>query len=195
MVPLIIILLREKQMKTVLCQFILFYWCLINNAEALPWFNQHTNLKTSSSFVEIAKKDAPENQLNYSGSWIGQCDNSQAIELNIKHNKDKLSISYGFMTENYVIGEVKSIALSHASDSENSNATLKWNSNQTALIFIHSNIFNNEAGTLNSFFSKVTMVLQGTELSVNGQYFYTNNDVGPIQQDIISCNYHRKNDQ
>jgi len=177
-------------MTKTLGQLILVYCCLINHAVALPWFKEKTHFNTSSSFVERAHLH--EDQLDYSGHWIGQCNNSQAVELHIKHNKDKLSISYGFMTENYIIGEIKSTSLSHASNSENNHATLKWNSDKTALIFVHSNLFNNESNQLNCFFSKVTLVLQGLELAVNGEYLYTNNNIGPIQRDNISCTYLRK---
>ena len=180
-------------MTKYLCQLILINCCLISNAVALPWFKEQSNLENSNSFVEIARKDNQAAQLNYSGNWIGLCDNSQAVELSIKHDKDKLSISYGFMTESYVIGEIKSSTLSHTSSSENSHATLKWSSDHAALIFIHSNLFNNESDNLNSFFSKVTMVLQGVELTVDGEYLYTNNNIGPIRKDTLSCNYHRKN--
>ena len=171
--------------------FVILYCGLINNVMALPWFEKQTHNERSTSLL-TTKNEVQNPQLNYSGNWIGHCDNSQAVELNIKHNKDKLSISYGFMTENYTIGEVESISVSHLSRSENSHNTLVWSPDHSALIFIHSDLFNNETGHLNGFFSKVTMVLHNEELTVNGQYFYTDSNMDPVQQDIISCNYHRR---
>lgn len=173
-------------------RFILLYSCLLNNALALPWFEKQTRSELPDSSLSVAKKEVQDPLMNYSGHWAGQCDNSPAVELNIKHNKDKLSISYGFITENYIIGEVESTSKSHLSRSENSHKTLMWSPDHRALIFIHSDLFNNETGNLNGFFSKVSMILQNEELAVSGQYFYTNSNAGSVQQDTISCNYHRR---
>ncbi|KTD78800.1 hypothetical protein [Legionella waltersii] len=165
---------------------------LLNNAMALPWLPKE-GLNTSSTALTIAQvSPVGEALVNFSGDWTGQCDNTQAVDLSIKQDPNRIAISYGFMEEKYFIGEVQSSSSAQGPRSENSHVSVRWNPELSALIFIQSKLFSNEQGHLNSFFSKVSMTLENDKLLVNGQYYYTNANVGPIQQDTINCLYIRK---
>lgn len=165
---------------------------LMNNALALPWFHPNNDLRNNSKLQFKARDAITGSQINFSGQWVGRCDNSPTLDLTIKHTQDQISISYGFMEERYVLGEVRSATSSRLSISENSNTTVGWNTDNTALIFIHHNLFSNENGQLNVFFSKVSMSLQEEQLVVYGQHFYTGSNVDDFKQETISCVYDPK---
>jgi hypothetical protein len=165
---------------------------LFNNAMALPWLPKHS-LNTGATVSKATQiSPAQEAQVNLSGDWAGQCDNAQAVDLTIKQDQNRIAISYGFMEERYFIGEVQSSSSAQGPRSENSHVSVRWSPEFNALIFIQSKLFSNEQGNLNSFFSKVSMSLDNDKLLVNGQYYYTNANIGPIQQDTITCVYVRK---
>lgn len=168
---------------------IIFMISMMNVAFALPWLQQsHAISKKQSNFLN---KETGSQQ-NFSGIWAGQCDNNPAIDMIIKHDRDKLSISYGFMEEKYVIGEVKSESKSYLNASENSNTTVRWSADYSALIFIHYNLFINSSGNLNVFFSKVFLVLDAGQLLVKGYHYQTGEEVGGFNPELISCTYHLK---
>lgn len=160
---------------------------LISSAWALPWFSPANEVKTSTP---MTKSDA--NPVNFSGVWVGACDFKSAPDLTIKHEGDRLSISYGFMEDKYKLGELKSSALSHATGSEHENGFASLIPERQAIIFINSSLFRNNEGHANAFFSKVTMVLSNERLTVRGRYFQTDEGVEEILEDVVSCVYHLK---
>lgn len=128
-------------MRGYFCNIVIFSIGLVNNSWALPWF-QHPNEGENSPQSQSSRHNkTQENPINFSGVWEGQCDHNPAIALTIKHNQNQLTISYGFMEEKYVLGEIKSIASSRAEASENSNNTVRWSTDHTALIFTNYYLF------------------------------------------------------
>ncbi len=161
---------------------------LISNAQALPWFGHTRDLNLSHTAI----KNAENNSINFSGVWVGQCDNNPAVDLIIKHENNNLSISYGFMEEKYTLGEIKSDMHVIAEASENNNTMVRWSSDNTALIFINSNLFTSEENRLNVFFSKVSMTLEAGRLIVAGYHYQTNNTLNDFNRDTMMCSYQKK---
>ncbi|WP_298625901.1 hypothetical protein [uncultured Legionella sp.] len=161
---------------------------LIESAQALPWFQTGSDLtKPSASQTQVIH----ENRTNFSGTWVGQCNNSPAVELVIKHNNNNLNISYGFMSEKYIIGEVKSDARTDLNALEHSNVMVRWSNDNRALIFINSAMFINASEHSNVFFSKVSMVLVEENLIVTGSYYQTDGTLGDFNKETMSCSYHK----
>lgn len=162
---------------------------IINTGWALPWFEYKTDyLNLKSNYQD----ERQSNNINFSGVWSGECDGNPAVDLTIKQDANQFSISYGFMDEKYTIGEVKSSNSSHLDASENVNTTVNWNTENTALIFINYNLFINQTGILNVFFSKVSMELKDNQLIVNGKHYHTNGSLDDFDHETISCRYHHK---
>ena len=162
---------------------------LINNVWALPWLPQSNKILKSRSRISSASQD---HQLNFSGVWIGECDNNPAVDIVIKHDGNQLKISYGFMEEHYVLGEVNSNASFNVNASEHGTTTVRWSSDYSALIFINTDFYVSPESALNVFFSKVSMTLKDRQLLINGQYYHTDGNNDDIDQEMISCVYHQK---
>lgn len=96
------------------------------------------------------------------------------------------------MEEKYILGEVRAESSSRLSLSESGNTSVRWDKDSTALIFINNHLFINETGSLNVFFSKVSIALKQGQLVVQGQHFQTGNTLDDIKQETISCIYDRK---
>ena len=179
-------------MRGYFCNIVIFSIGLVNNSWALPWF-QHPNEGENSPQSQSSRHNkTQENPINFSGVWEGQCDHNPAIALTIKHNQNQLTISYGFMEEKYVLGEIKSIASSRAEASENSNNTVRWSTDHTALIFTNYYLFTHGTSKSNAFFSKVSMTLKEEQLWIKGQYYHTSDTQDDFTQETISCTYYRK---
>lgn len=163
-------------------RFIILF-SFINNAWSLPWVHPKPSQQKSHNY---------ENPVNFSGVWVGQCDNKPAIDITIKHTENQFTISYGFMEENYIIGEMKTTASSRLHAVENNNTIVIWNSDHNTLIFINTNLFLNDPDQLNGFFSKVSMSLNGDMLTVKGQYYHTDTSLNDFDHETISCIYHIK---
>lgn len=161
---------------------------LIESAQALPWFQNESDLTNSSASPTLVIQ---ENQTNFSGSWVGQCNNSPAVDLVIKHNNNSLNISYGFMSEKYTIGEVKSDARTDFKASEHSNVMVRWSNDNRALIFLNNALFINASEHSNVFFSKVSMALVEGNLIVTGHYYQTDGTLGDFNKETMSCSYHK----
>lgn len=161
----------------------------MNAVWALPWLPQGNKILKSPSQNSSASQD---HQLNFSGVWIGECDNNPAVDIAIKHDENQLKISYGFMEEHYVLGEVKSNASFNVNASEHSTTTVRWSTDYSALIFINTDFFVNPESALNVFFSKVSMTLKDHQLFIKGQYYHTDGTNDDMNQEIISCVYHQK---
>ncbi|KTD60844.1 hypothetical protein [Legionella shakespearei] len=161
----------------------------IHDAFALPWF--HTELIKQSISKPLPVQMDP---VNFSGVWAGQCDNKPAVDLRIKHHNNTLDISYGFMEEHYVLGEVKSEVRMAANVSEHNNTTVRWSDDKTALIFINSTMFTNPEERLNVFFSKVTMSLESQRLIVSGHHYQTDSSLSGFNQETMLCDYQKIKD-
>lgn len=164
----------------------------INNALALPWFETTRDLSKHSVHQAQDTEKAANNGINFSGIWTGQCDNNPAVDLLIKHDNNKFSISYGFMEEHFILGEIKSNVISLSDASENNSTTVRWSNDNTALIFINNNLFTSEGNHLNVFFSKVSMSLQEELLIVAGYHYQTDATLGEFNRETMLCNYHKK---
>lgn len=143
-----------------------FFVGFMNQASALPWFENENDLRNNNKLRYRAHDEIKKNQIDFSGRWSGQCDSNPAVDLTIKHTREHISISYGFMEEKYIPGEVRAESSSRLSLSE--------------------------SGSLNVFFSKVSMALEQEQLVVKGQHFQTGNTLDDIKQETISCIYDRK---
>ncbi|RUR19626.1 hypothetical protein ELY21_03245 [Legionella sp. km535] len=163
--------------------------CLINNVSALPWHHQSYKIQKSLSDT-IAKPQAQ--QLNFSGIWEGECDNNPAVDITIKHDGTQFRISYGFMEEQYELGEIKSSSSSNSNETKLNTTTVRWSNDYSALIFINTDFFVNQARSLNVFFSKVTMTLMGSQLLIKGHYYHSDGSIDDVNEDVISCVYHHK---
>jgi hypothetical protein len=161
----------------------------IPNADAHPWFNKNSIEQSISKPLSV-----PMEPVNFSGAWAGQCDNKPAVDLIIKHQNNKLDISYGFMKEHYVLGEVKSEIRTTAGVSEHNNMTVRWSDDKTALIFINSNMFINPEERFNAFFSKVTMSLENEHLIVAGNHYQTDGSLSGFNQELMLCDYQKIKD-
>lgn len=169
--------------------FTLILFSFINSALALPWFQNTNNLSKQSA---QKPETVQNNPINFSGFWAGQCDHNPAVDLLIKHHHNKLSISYGFMEEHYILGEVKSEVRTAFNASEHNNIMVRWSNDNTALIFINSNMFINVDEHLNVFFSKVTMTLNDGHLIVAGHHYQTDGTPGDFNQETMLCSYQKK---
>lgn len=169
-----------------------FFVGFMNQALALPWFENENDLRNNNKLRYRTHDEIKKNQIDFSGRWSGQCDSNPAADLTIKHTREHISISYGFMEEKYILGEVRAESSSRLSLSESGSTTVKWNQDNTALIFINYHLFIDESGSLNVFFSKVSMALEQEQLVVKGQHFQTGNTLNDIKQETISCIYDRK---
>lgn len=167
---------------------VLFCFSFINTSWALPW-EQYSN--HSSQVSDIASEKILLREQNFSGNWTGQCGTEPAIDMSIKHEKGRISISYGFMDEHYIIGDIKSETNSHLNEVESNNTTVRWNDEHNSLIFIHYYSFTSSENNLNIFFSKVSMSLNEKELLVKGHYYHTDGTINDFDQETISCIYHR----
>jgi hypothetical protein len=165
---------------------------LMNSARALPWFQKPKDLAKPSAEQTQFIKSTQNYPINFSGVWTGQCDNNPAVDLVIKHENNNFSISYGFMEERYVLGEVKSEVRSLSAAVENTSTTVRWNNDNTALIFINNNLFTSNANQLNVFFSKVSMTLEEGRLVVTGHHYQTNGTSGDFNQETMLCSYQKK---
>ncbi len=168
---------------------LVFILCLfgLSNSWSLPWLqNKIDNLQSS------ADSKSQNEQSNFSGVWMGQCEDGPAVEMTIIHKAQQFTISYGFMEEHYILGELKSISSSHLNGVENSNTLVSWSDNNTGLIFINYNLFINKSGSFNGFFSKVTMALKEDQMTVTGHYYQTDSSFKAFEQQNISCFYNRR---
>ncbi|HIC7357966.1 TPA: lpg2443 family Dot/Icm T4SS effector [Legionella pneumophila] len=169
-----------------------FYVGFMNQVSALPWFGHENDFRNNTKLRYRAHDEIKKNQIDFSGRWSGQCDSNPAVDLTIKHTRDQISLSYGFMEEKYILGEVRAESSSRLSLSESGNTSVRWDKDSTALIFINNHLFINETGSLNVFFSKVSIALEQGQLVVKGQHFQTGNTLDDIKQETISCIYDRK---
>jgi len=166
------------------------YFVLLSTSWALPWFSpSHESQAYSNNQME---QILPDESIDFSGTWSGECDNKPAVSLTIKQDKDELSISYGYMKEQFILGEMKTTTSIGLTTSEQSNQVATLNHTSKALIFINSNLFRNNEKKLNVFFSKVVMSLNGGQITVKGQYYSTNDSVEEVTLDTLSCVYHRR---
>ncbi|HAT8792194.1 TPA: lpg2443 family Dot/Icm T4SS effector [Legionella pneumophila] len=185
-------MIRKSEMIRHFFIVLFFFVGFMNQVSALPWFENENDLRNNNKLRYRAHDEIKKNQIDFSGRWSGQCDSNPAVDLTIKHTREHISISYGFMEEKYIPGEVRAESSSCLSLSESGSTTVKWNQDNTALIFINYHLFINESGSLNVFFSKVSMALEQEQLVVKGQHFQTGNTLNDIKQETISCIYDRK---
>ncbi|KTD50857.1 hypothetical protein [Legionella quateirensis] len=168
---------------------VLMMLCLIDNVCALPWLHQaYKSLKSPSKDTNTTLV----HQINFSGEWVGECDNNPAVDITIKHDGSQLRISYGFMEEHYELGEVKSNASSNMNETKHNTTTVRWSTDYSALIFINTDFFVSPESALNVFFSKVSMTLRDRQLFIKGQYYHTDGNNDDMNQEMISCVYHQK---
>lgn len=163
---------------------ILVYFTLLSSSWALPW-HPPISKQTPKSIKTM------EQPLDFSGHWRGECGSQPALDLTIKHEANKLRISYGYMEERFIIGEVKEVMATHLNDSEHSTNYLNLDVPNKALIFINSNLFKTSANAAEIFFSKVQMVLDDETLLVKGQFYQTDAGIELVTEDNLSCLYHR----
>lgn len=168
---------------------LMFLLSLINNSWALPWFHSAEELINTKSLKTHSPDISP---VNFSGIWIGECNNSPALDSTIQHDANQISLSYGYLKEKYNLGEVKSAVSSKLSASETNNTTALWNTDQRAIVFINYNMFLNGVGTLHVFFSRVSMTMDAGELVVAGRQFHVVNNLDTFEEEALLCRYHRK---
>ncbi|HAT6977809.1 TPA: hypothetical protein F8R96_08695 [Legionella pneumophila] len=185
-------MIRKSEMIRYFFIVLFFFVGFMNQASALPWFEHENDFRNNTKLRYRAHDEIKKSQIDFSGIWSGQCGSNPAVDLAIKHTRDHISISYGFMEEKYILDEVRAESSSRLSLSESGIATVRWNQDNTALIFINYHLFINETGGLNVFFSKVSMALEQEQLVVKGQHFQTGNTLDDIKQETISCIYDRK---
>ncbi|BCA96238.1 hypothetical protein TUM19329_25990 [Legionella antarctica] len=171
------------------CKIVILFIVLANNAWALPWFQPPYEVEILPLLQSPLDDKIQANTINFSGTWKGHCDKNPAVDLTIKHDQNQLTISYGFIEEKYVLGEIKSVASTRTDGSENSNSALMWNIDHTGLVFTNYYLFTNGTSKLNAFFSKVSMTLKYEQLLVKGQYYHTNDAQDDIEQETIFCTY------
>ncbi|TAL65887.1 MAG: hypothetical protein EPN84_01040 [Legionella sp.] len=164
--------------------FMLILLCQFNSAWSLPWFTP------PNQDLHPAKK-VKSGMVNFSGSWVGECNQQPATNMTIRQVDDKLLISYGFMEEKYTLEEVKSTNTTRANSSIHGNTFVTLDNANRALIFINADLFKNPTTNLNAFFSKVVMVLDNDYLMVKGLYYHTQANTEDFQQQLIACVYRR----
>jgi len=166
---------------------ILLCMVFISNTWASPWVNPIYQMKSHQPALAVNQS----NDVNFSGTWAGQCEDNPAVNMTIKQSPDRLTLSYSFMEEKYVLGEIKSEASSRLYTAENGTSSANWTTDHSALIFVHYNSFINQSGNLSVFLSKVSMAFSGDQIIVKGRHYQTDNTLEDFKEETISCVYHR----